>query len=272
MITEFPQPDARLLIFDDPEAVAREAARRFVATAGRSVEAGALCRVALSGGTTPLRTYRLLASDEAFRTSVHWPSVELFWGDERFVPHDDAASNYGAAREAWLDRVPIVEAQVHPIPTGATDPAAAAGAYEETLRRAFGVAAPEPPRFNLVFLGLGTDGHTASLFPGALPEGDANALAVATRRPEDSTPRVTLTPRALNAAQELLFLVTGEEKAEMLKRALGANEPDPSVPATLIRPERGKITWLADRAAAAWVDESGEESPDATVSTGGEGR
>ena len=258
MITAIPQPEAHLLILADPEAVAREAARRLVTAAGRAVEAGALCRVALSGGRTPLQTYRILATDAAFRDSIHWPTLEIFWGDERFVPHDHPDSNYGAAREALLDRVPLEQSRVHPIPVDAADPGAAAEAYEATLRQAFG---SDPVRLDLVLLGLGPDGHTASLVPGARPPEGSTALVAPARRPEDGSDRVTFTPAALNAARQILFLVTGREKAEMLQRVMRSKHPDPSLPATWIRPARGTIGWLADRAAAEWVEGTGEENP-----------
>ncbi len=256
MITAIPQPEARLLILEDEAAVAREAARRFVAAASRAVEAGTLCRVALSGGRTPLRTYRLLATDGMFRDSIHWPSMEFFWGDERCVPHDHPDSNYGAAWEALLRHVPVEQGRVHPIPD-APEPALAAEAYQATLRRAFG---SDPVRFDLVLLGLGPDGHTASLFPPAPPAGEGDVLVAAARRPQDGSERVTLTPAALNAAHQILFLVTGAEKAEMLRSVLAAKEPDPAVPATLIRPDRGRIAWLADQTAAEWVAEETEDS------------
>ena len=252
MIEGFPVPDARLWVLDDADAVAREAARRFVQAAGRAVEASATLRVALSGGRTPLGAYRLLAGDEAFRHSVHWPSVEFFWSDERFVPPDHPDSNFRAAREALLDPLEIAPARVHPIPTDTVDAAAAATAYERLLTDTFGAGHGDGLRFDLILLGLGADGHTASLFPGALPEADGRMVAAA-RHPGDDSARVTLMPAALNAAREILFLVTGEEKAEALEAAMRAEDPDPAVPTSLIRPVRGRISWLADRSAAARI-------------------
>jgi 6-phosphogluconolactonase len=249
------QPEALLWILEDAGAVAREAARRFVAAAGRAVEGSAPFRVALAGGRTPLPMYRLLAGDDAFRHSVHWPSVEFFWGDERFVPAEHPESNFRAAREALLGPLGIDPARVHPIPTGARDAEAAAAAYEALLHRAFATAPPRVPRFDLVLLGLGSDGHTASLFPGALPALDPGRLAAAARNPADGSPRVTLTPAILGAAREILFLVSGEAKAAALERAMRAAGPDPAIPATLIRPDRRRMVWLADRAAAARIVE-----------------
>lgn len=257
MIHAFPLPEARLLIFDDPEALAREAARRFVAGASRAVDGGGVFRVALSGGRTPLEAYRVLASDP-FRYSIHWPSVELFWGDERFVPHDHPDSNYRAAREALLGALPIQAAQVHPIPTDTVSPQAAAVAYQDRLRRLFGVEEGRPVRFDQVLLGLGEDGHTASLFPGALPEAAPETLVAAVERPGDACPRVTLTLNVLNAAREVIFLVSGEAKAAVLERVLRTSRPDPALPATLVQPTRGKVIWLVDRAAAGRVEAADE--------------
>ena len=257
MIGGVPAADPRVWVLDDAGAVAREAAKRFAAAASRAVEASTHFRVALSGGRTPLAAYRLLGQDGTFRDSVHWPSVDFFWGDERFVGPDDPQSNYRSAQEALLGPLEIDPARIHPVPTEAVDASAAATAYEQLLGRAFGTQRPQVPRFDLVLLGLGADGHTASLFPGALPD-FGERLVVASRRPDDGSARVTLTPTVLSAAREVLFLVTGAEKAEALEGTLRAKEPDPTFPASLVRPAGGMITWLADRAAAATIaDPSG---------------
>ena len=262
MLDTFPQLGARLLILEDAGAVAREAAQRIVREAGHAIEAGALFHIALSGGSTPLDTYRLLASDDALRCSVHWPSVRFFWGDERFVPVDHADSNYGAVRGTLLDALDLTPDQVHPVPTDRPDAGAAARDYEKTLRRVF--ARPEGvPRFELVLAGLGTDGHTASLFPGALPAEDG-ALVAAVARPRDDTPRITLALEVLNAAHQVLFLVTGEDKAKILERVLSAREPDPSLPATLVRPTDGTVSWLVDRAAASRIIEAAQGGEEGT--------
>jgi 6-phosphogluconolactonase len=253
LFNAFPQPEARLLVFEDPTALAREAARRVVAGAGRAVEAGAMCRIALSGGRTPLEAYRTLAADP-YVNSVHWDSVELFWSDERFVPHEHADSNYGAARAALLGALPMRAAQVHPIPTDTVNAHVAAIAYQNRLRRVFGIEPPGVPRFDLVLLGLGEDGHTASLFPGRVPPPSPELLVTATEAPGGGPARVSLTLATLNSAHAVLFLVSGAAKAEALERTLKATEPDPQLPATLIRLERGKPTWLVDRAAAGRLD------------------
>ncbi|MGD8377081.1 MAG: 6-phosphogluconolactonase [Acidobacteriota bacterium] len=258
MIEGMPAPDPAVRILEDPAAVAREAARRFAAAAARAVDGSSGLRVALAGGRTPLETYRLLARDDTFRYSVHWPSVEFFWGDERFVPADHPDSNYRAARETLLDPLGISPAQVHPIPTDTVDAAAAADAYQRLLAALFG--SRPAPRLDLVLLGLGTDGHTASLFPGSLPPDEGRWVA-ATRNPADGSARITLTPETLRAAREVVFLVCGSEKAVALERTLRAKEPDPALPGSLLGRPGAKIRWIVDRAAAARIAEppGGEE-------------
>lgn len=197
-------------------------------------------RMALSGGSTPRALYARLASRE-----IAWRRLEFFWGDERFVPYDDPRSNYAMAHEALLDRVPVEPAQVHPIPTD-DDPADAARRYEETLQRAYGAdSLGEPPLFDLVLLGLGEDGHTASLFPAdpVLQEREHWVAPAAMQSPE---PRITLTYPALESSRAVLFLVTGAEKAEAVQRVLAG---DPDFPAARLKPQ-GETVWFLDRAAA----------------------
>jgi 6-phosphogluconolactonase len=257
MITSFPQPEFKLLVSDDARALAQEAARRFAVAAGRSVDAGAYFRVALAGGRTPLDTYRALCT-EPYVYSVHWGSVQFFWGDERFVLPDHPDSNYRAAREALLDRLPTPPAGVFPVPCEADSVEAAAAAYQRTLAEAFDLGPGGAPRFDLVLLGLGEDGHTASLFPGALPAGDPGTLVAGVRAEGVAPFRVSLTPAALNAAREVIFLVSGARKADILERVLRARDPDPALPATLVRPVKGKVTWMVDRAAAARIVEGAD--------------
>jgi 6-phosphogluconolactonase len=186
--------------------------------------------LALSGGSTPRRAYELAAELRA-----DWSGVGLWWGDERCVPPDDEQSNFRLAREALLDRLAHPPAAVHRI-RGELEPEQAALRYDAELR---GVT------FDLVLLGLGEDGHTASLFPHSAALGEEERLAVAVVRPD--VPRVTLTPPALRAARQVVFLAVGEEKAEAVKRAFDA-APDPATPASLIR--GGRTTAILDRAAA----------------------
>ncbi len=255
------RPGTSLLILEDADALAREAAHRFALGAGQAVEHGHPFRVALSGGTTPLETFHALASAPYLR-SVPWGSVEFFWADERFVPFDHTDSNFGAARNALLDRLGAPPAGVFPVPCNAASVEDAAREYEETLRQAFELGSEEIPRFDLILLGLGEDGHTASLFPGFLPSGDGTHAVAGLRPAHASSFRVSLTPATLNAAREIVFLVSGARKASVLEKALRIEAPDPSFPASLVRPVRGKVHWLVDRAAAARVTESAEAPPE----------
>ena len=233
-------------IFDGPEEVALAAASRFVGLAAEAVTARGAFSVALAGGTTPRRVYELLAGDE-FRGRVDWKSVHFFFGDERCVPADHADSNFRMANESLLSRVGAPPANVHRI-EGAGDAAANARLYEDELRSFFGDS--EWPRFDLVMLGMGDDGHTASLFPNTTALVEARAWAVANWVEKLGAWRITLTAPAINAARNVLFLVTGAAKAGRLREVL-RGEQDPSrLPSQLIRPRDGTLEWYVDRAAA----------------------
>ena len=201
-------------------------------------------RIALTGGETPRALYRELGA--RFQGSVDWTSVEFFWGDERFVPPEDPASNYRMARETLLAQIPAREANIHPIPTSG-DPDQAARTYEATLKRAYGADSLDParPLFDLVLLGLGDDGHICSLLPGspALEERQRWVVPVAHGRPEM---RITLTYAPIQSSRVTAFLVVGEKKAEAV-RAVRAG--DAALPGARLQPE-GELVWLLDRAAA----------------------
>lgn len=236
------------------DALMHTAARRFVAAADTAIHASGRFIVALSGGSTPQGLYALLAT-EPYVSRVEWSRVHWFWGDERCVPPGDPASNYRMAREALLDRVPVAGASVHRI-RGEDDPAEAAAGYERTLRDMFAMPAGAPPgtpgaRFDLVLLGMGGDGHTASLFPGSATVRERHRWAMAEYVSAASMWRVTLTPVLINAAAEAVFLVAGREKAAMLHRVIeGPYDPD-VLPAQVIAPPDGHLRWLVDAAAAA---------------------
>jgi 6-phosphogluconolactonase len=202
--------------------------------------------VALSGGQTPRRLYEALAAHHA--ADVPWARVHLFWGDERYVPHNDPLSNYRLARESLLARIPIPDANVHAVPTGAADPAEAAGAYEALLRRYFpGVW----PRFDLILLGMGPDGHTASLFPGTPVLQEDRRWVREVRAPVAPPVRLTLTLPVLNRAAVVFFLVTGADKAETLRRVWTDASDPPAYPAAAVRPQEGRVVWWVDPPAAA---------------------
>jgi len=238
-----------LRVFPDPDAVASAAADEFVRRAGSKVESGRIFTVALSGGSTPKRLYDLLAADP-YRHQVPWRDIHFFWGDERTVPPDDAESNFGAANERLFSQVDIPADNIHRIKGEAGDPMAAAADYEAELFRFFGLEEGEFPRLDLAFLGMGADGHTASLFPATQALSETRRLAVAPWIEKLQTHRVTLTCPVFNKAACIRFLVTGSDKADTLKAVLDGNSDKPQYPAQLIRPESGDLTWLVDEAAA----------------------
>lgn len=233
-------------IFSDREELSRAAAELFAAEAERGARERGRFAVLLSGGETPRRTYELLA-EPPFRERVPWEKVHLFWGDERCVPADDERSNFRMARQALLDRVPVPPAHLHPIACAGA-PCEAATAYEALLRSFF---APFLPRFDLVLLGMGDDGHTASLFPGSNAVGETERWTAVTRRPGEEIDRVTVTLPLVNGAALVLFLVAGGGKAQVLRRVLTGEERGGLLPAGLVRPAAGELRWFVDRAASA---------------------
>jgi len=233
-------------VFADPESLAQHAADWLLAwaaaTAARPGERFAVC---LSGGSTPKRLYELLAAAPR-RDTFPWARTHWFWGDERFVAPDDKASNFRMTREAMLAHVPVPAANIHPIPTVGITAQQAAEAYARELRAFHGEAALDParPLFNVVLLGLGTNGHTASLFPDQAVLDERKQWAGTMTDPEAGT-RITLTYPALESARETVFLVAGADKQPMLKRLLAA---DRTIPAGRLRP-RGSLHFFVDRAA-----------------------
>ncbi|MCS7273327.1 MAG: 6-phosphogluconolactonase [Fimbriimonadales bacterium] len=200
------------------------------------------CSLALSGGKTPETLYRLL-STRRYREALDWSRVYLFWGDERYVPHDDPRSNYQMAYRAWLRKAGIPAANIHPMPTHYPDPDAAARAYEAELRAYFGDTKPFP-RFDLVLLGLGEDGHIASLFAGDPALGEQTRWVVPSCAPTEPSQRLTLTLPVLNHAQRIWFLVAGESKRAVIAR-LFQGPPDPTLPATQLSPIGECFWWLS---------------------------
>ena len=234
-----------ILVFETPEQVAVVAAERFVELAQKSIDDHKLFSVALSGGNTPRLMYELLAQ-EAFKERVDWSVIHTFFGDERMVPPDHPDSNYRLASEALLSHVPIPKDNVHPI-KGIGDAVTNARVYEKELLTFFG---SEWPRFDSVLLGLGKDGHTASLFPGTFALSERRAWVVANWIEDFRTYRITLTVPAINSAANVDFLVTGADKAPALAAVLeGPSHPE-HLPAQLIKPDSGSVTWLVDRQAA----------------------
>ena len=233
---------------DSIEAVARETANRFVSIVASAIDREGIARVALSGGSTPKHVYPLIL-EPARRDAIDWSAVEFFWGDERAVPPDHPHSNFGVAYGTFISQLPDVRPdRVHRMQAEAPDLDAAALAYETELRLAFGVRGDTPPAFDLLWLGMGPDGHTASLFPGSAALDETERWVVANWVPAKEAWRMTLTFPVLNAARETLFVVTGADKAEALARV---NAGDMSLPAARVTGRA--VHWIVDGAAAARV-------------------
>ncbi len=198
----------------------------------------------LAGGNTPRALYRLLAKE--YRQQIDWGRVHLFWGDERYVPHDHPASNFRMTYETLIAPLNIPPEKIHPMPTDVTNPYDAACLYEQELRTFFGGI----PRFDLVLLGMGADGHTASLFPGAATLKERERWVAVGEAPVEPRVRLTLTLPVLNAAQAVYFLVTGADKAETVRRVLMEDTP---LPAALVLPEQGELVWWLDKEAAGGI-------------------
>ena len=233
----------------DADALAQEAARRFVAAASAASAARGRFTVALSGGSTPKALFALLAA-APYREQIDWANVQLFWGDERCVPPTDEQSNYRLTRETLLDKVPIPAAQIHRIFAEDPEPTRAARAYTAVLEQLFTLGDGEFPTFDLIHLGLGPEGHTASLFPGSPALKETRGLVAAPYVERLSAHRITLTPPVINAAREVQFLVAGAGKAEIVGRILHAPHDPDKLPAQIVAPSPGKLVWLLDEAAA----------------------
>lgn len=248
MATVWPVID--LVVVADQAALARKAAELFAETAERALARVGRFTVALSGGTTPKLLYSLLAT-EPYRSRLPWRQTHVFWGDERCVPPDRPDSNFGMAKAALLDQVPVPPEQLHRMQAERKDLVVAAREYEAEIARTF--AAPptgDPPALDLILLGLGPDGHTASLFPHTQAVRETRRWAVRNYVAKLDANRLTLTAPILNRGSMILFLVAGTDKAPVLKEVLeGPSDPD-RLPSQLIRPVSGRVIWLVDRAAA----------------------
>jgi len=250
------EPRTQVRIVSDLAEVARAGAEEFVTCASRGTPEVPF-RVLLSGGTTPEPMYRLLAS-EPTRSRVDWNSVECYFGDERPVPPDHPESNFGLAKRLLLEPLGLRAPRTYRIRGETSDLSLAALRYEALLLNRFAVRPPEDPAFDLVYLGLGEDGHTASLFPGVTIPDDR--LVVAVWVEVIHSMRATVTYRVLNAALRVVFLVAGKEKAAAAKRTLAPDGTDEPTPAARIAPHHGEVIWLLDRAAASGVPRAAAEA------------
>jgi 6-phosphogluconolactonase len=221
------------------------AARSFIEIANESIQERGRFLVALSGGSTPMRLYELLGNQ--FQNEVDWSHIHFFWGDERCVPVDDAGNSYGQTKKVLFDKIKIPDENIHRI-LSELEPDSASRAYADTLK----VFADPPlawPHFDLILLGMGDDGHTASLFPNSPVEVDSPTLAVTANYQDRPANRVTLTQKVLNSSRNIIFLVVGKAKAATLSRVLSDNYMPTELPAQRIAPKDGNLTWLIDEEA-----------------------
>jgi len=241
----------KIAIFPSTELLSHEAALYVVRVANESIVARGRFTFALSGGNTPKRLYSLLGS-EPYLGRIDWTLAEIFWSDERCVPPESEESNFRMAQEVFLGKIPIPPSQVHRMPADAADRDAAAYNYIEEMQRVFGTSAV--PSFDLIQLGMGPEGHTASLFPHQASLREQSRLVVPVTVPKPPPPRLTFTPPVLNAAAHVLFLVTGADKADAMHAVLEGPPQADEYPAQLVRPARGEVVWMLDEAAASKLD------------------
>jgi len=231
-----------------PQELFAAAADEVLRAANEAVADRGRFAIALSGGSTPKALFNLLATNA--RTAMPWDRTFFFWGDERHVPPTDPESNFKMANEAMLSKIPVAPSNIFRVEAENPDAAAAAAAYEKVLMKFFSLQPGEFPQFDLILLGMGPDGHTASLFPGTAALQEKSRLVVANWVEKFKTHRITSTLPVLNAARAVAFLVSGTDKAEALKQVLEGNAPGEQYPSKLVKPLNGKLLWLLDRAAA----------------------
>ena len=236
-----------VVVVPDGDALANMAANLLLTSAEEATAAGHRALIALSGGSTPKKMGELLAMAPLIER-IPWDNLEIFWGDERWVPLADPESNAGEAIRGFLDQAPIDPEHIHPFATEGISPEDSAAAMERTVRDLQGNA--DVPRFDLILLGMGDDGHTASLFPGTAAVHETGRLVVSHHVDKLDTTRLTFTPRLLNAALKVAFLVGGEGKAEMLAKVLDGPVDVDTMPSQAIHPASGHLTWIVDEAAA----------------------
>lgn len=257
-------------VYPGREAASRAGAENFVRCLKETLGRKDRFSIAVSGGSTPRRLYEILGTE--FINEVEWERVNIYWGDERYVPHQDRKSNFRMFHEALLDQVSIPIGNVHPMPTHRRDPQAAADDYESLMRSHLagsGRGHPDLPELDIVLLGMGADGHVASLFPGSKALQETRRWVVATEAPEEPRQRLSLTLSVINNAADVCLLVTGGEKAEAVERAI-AGPPDAlECPASAVRPTHGQVVWWLDQAAASRLEDANTRIEHPEDSTGG---
>ena len=237
----------QIAIYPDTNSLSHEAAQSIVRLANEAIVTRGRFSIALSGGSTPKVLYGLLAT-EPYLGQINWSSIEIFWSDERCVPPDDAESNYAMANEVLLSKIPIQPRQVHRMPADEANHDTASQEYTLEMQRVFGTNGI--PAFDLIQLGMGPEGHTASLFPHQQSLHEQERLVMPVSVPKPPPLRLTFTPPLLNAARHVLFLVTGSEKADAVQAVLEGPYQSEEYPAQIVRPATGEVTWMLDTAAA----------------------
>jgi len=236
-----------IAIYDDKHTLSQHAAEYIMRIAKEAINLHGHFTIALTGGTTPGEVYSLIGS-EPFRSQIDWQLVDIFWGDERCVPHNSPESNFYLAQEVLLDKIAIPKSQIHPMPADQLDREAASQAYSIEMQNTFDTNGI--PSFDLIHLGMGPEGHTASLFPHQASLHEKHRLVMPVSVPKPPPDRLTFTPPLLNAARNVLFLVTGSEKADALHAVLeGEYQPD-EYPAQIVRPINGEVVWMLNKDAA----------------------
>ena len=236
-----------IAIYPDIDTLSHDATQHIVRIANESIATYGRFTMALSGGTTPRKTYELLGS-EPYSRQINWTLVHIFWGDERSVPPESPDSNYRMAHEILLSKIPVPAVQVHRMLANEPDRDVASQEYVEDMQRVF--ATDDIPSFDLIQLGMGPEGHTASLFPHQEALHEERRLVMPVSVPKPPPDRLTFTPPLLNAARNILFLVTGSDKADALHAVLeGPYQPD-EYPTQIVRPPNGEVVWMVDTAAA----------------------
>ena len=248
---EFFINSTRIIIENNRDDLSTAAADLFEGCVNNCIEYCGRCVIAVSGGSTPRGMHRMLA-EEPYRSRIPWEHIHFFWVDERCVPIDDPASNYGTALEDLLNHVPIPRYQVHPM-RGDFAPDEGRAEYEEELRSFFGITPDQVPVFDLIILGVGTDGHTASLFPGHDSLQEKEALVCAVQGGIPNVNRLTMTFPVLNKARHVIFIAAGKEKAPVVSTIFSGGAAAGNIPARMVRPREGELIWLLDRDAASLI-------------------
>lgn len=240
----------------EPKLFSGAVADEIIACVNDAITERGRCRISLAGGSTPGAIYRMLSQPPRV-SDLDWPKVELYWGDERWVPRTDNQSNYKMVQETLLTHLPAPGPKVYGVETDLASPEAGAEAYAATLRKSFGLQAGQQPVFDLVLLGVGEDGHTASLFPHSAAIHQSGLIAAPVKHPVDGGFRITLLPDVLFAARKILFIVKGEEKAEVLQRVIEGSESLDLLPSKLYKQAEERVSFLLDSRASSALNVEG---------------